>query len=35
MILQDRDNKIVDFLIICPADSSTLEKLFFTGKKNV
>ncbi len=33
MILQDRDNKIVNFLQICPADSDVLQRLFFTGKR--
>lgn len=33
MILMERDNKIIDFLETCPADSNTLKKLFFTGKK--
>lgn len=33
MILQERDNKIIDFLIMCPADSDSICKLFFTGKR--
>lgn len=33
MILQDRDNKIIDFLIMCPADSDSICKLFFSGKR--
>jgi DNA-binding Lrp family transcriptional regulator len=33
MILQDRDNKIIDFLQLCPADSVTIQKLYFTGKR--
>jgi len=33
MILQNRDLKIIEFLKLCPADSDTLFKLFFSGKR--
>lgn len=33
MILMERDKKIIDFIETCPADSATIERLFFTGKR--
>ncbi|GEM_PF-3465746 len=33
MILMERDNKIIEFLEMCPADSETINKLFFAGKR--
>ncbi len=33
MILMERDIKIIDFIETCPADSATIKKLFFTGKR--
>lgn len=33
MVLMDRDNQIIEFLNICPADSLTLQKIFFSTKR--
>lgn len=33
MILMERDNKIIEFLEMCPADSETINRLYFAGKR--